>query len=211
MLYGNYKINKMKFGYARISTEGQKLDMQLDALLRAGVEQENIYTDISSGAKKDRLGFDKMLTKLRKGDEVIVWKLDRVARSVVHISKLMEGWEAEGIQFRSIQEAFFDTTSSHGRFVFTLFSAVAQLERDILIERTNAGLAAARKRGRKGGRPSGLSKESKKKAKVCAKLYKANTLTIEEIMEITGIGSKATFYKYLRYMEVEPDGFVPNK
>ncbi len=201
----------MKFGYARISTKDQKLDLQLDALLRAGVEQENIFTDISSGVKRDRPGFDKMLLKIRKGDEVIVWKLDRVARSVAHISKLMEGWEAEEIQFRSIMEPFFDTKSSHGKFVFTLFSAFAQLERDIIIERTNAGLEAARKRGRKGGRPSGLTKASKTKAKMCAKLYKTNDVTVEEIMEMTNIGSKATFYKYLRYMEIEPDGFVPKE
>lgn len=199
----------MKFGYARISTKDQNFDMQIDALLRAGVEEENIFKDISSGAKKERPGFDKMLMKIRKGDEVIVWKLDRVARSVAHISKLMEGWENEGVQFRSIQEPFFDTTSSHGRFVFTLFSAVAQLERDLIIERTNAGLEAAKKRGRKGGRPSGLTKESKAKAKMCASLYKANNMPVEEIMDTLKIGSKATFYKYLRFMGVEPDGFSP--
>lgn len=199
----------MKFGYIRISTKEQKMDMQIDALLRAGVEEQNLYKDISSGIKKERTGFDAMTAKLRRGDEVIVWKLDRVARSVAHISKLMEGWEAEGIQFRSIQEPFFDTTSSHGKFVFTLFSAVAQLERDLIVERTKAGLEAARKRGRKGGRPSGLSKASKKKARLCVKLYKTNTVTVEEIMEMTDIGSKATFYKYLRYMGVEPDGYVP--
>jgi len=199
----------MKFGYARISTKEQKFDMQIDGLLRAGVEDENIYKDVSSGVKREREGFDKMTSKLRKGDEVIVWKLDRVARSVIHISKLMEGWELEGIQFRSIQEPFFDTTSSHGRFVFTLFSAVAQLERDLIVERTNAGLAAARKRGRKGGRPHGLSKSAKLKAAMCAKLYKTNNTSVEEIMELTGIKSKATFYSYLRYMKIEPDGYVP--
>jgi len=199
----------MKFGYVRISTKDQKFDLQMDALLRAGVEEENIFKDISSGAKTTRPGFDKMLLKLRRGDEVLIWKLDRLARSVIHISKLMAGWEAEGIELRSIQEPFFDTKSSHGKFIFTIFSAFAQLERDIIIERTNAGLAAARKRGRKGGRPSGLSKSAKSKARVCASLYKANDMSIEEIMETTGIGSKATFYKYLRYMKVEPDGFVP--
>lgn len=199
----------MKFGYARISTKGQNIDMQIDALLRAGVEESNIYKDVSSGIKKERAGFDDMTSKLRRGDEVIVWKLDRMARSTVHIAKLMEGWEAEGIQFRSIQEPFFDTVSSHGKFVFTIFSAFAQLERDIIIERTKAGLDAARKRGRKGGRPYGLTVESKKKAKICAKLYKANLLSVEEIMDMTGVGSKATFYKYLRYMKIEPDGYVP--
>lgn len=201
----------MKFGYARISTKDQNMDMQTDALLRAGVKEQDIYTDISSGVRTERTGFDSMCSKLRRGDEVIVWKLDRMARSTIHVAKLMEGWEAEGVQFRSIQEPFFDTVSSHGKFVFTIFSAFAQLERDIIVERTKAGLEAARKRGRKGGRPSGLSKASKQKAKLCAKLYKANTITIEEIMEMNNIGSKATFYKYLRYMGVEPDGYVPKK
>ena len=201
----------MKFGYARISTKDQRFDMQLDALLKAGVEEENIFKDISSGAKKDRPNFDQLLMKLRKGDEIIVWKLDRIARSVAHISKLMELWEQQGVQFKSIQEAFFDTTSSHGRFVFTLFSAVAQLERDIIIERTKAGLESARKRGRKGGRPHGMTKASKRKAKLCASLYKANDMTVEEIMESVSIGSKATFYKYLRFMQVEPDGYAPPK
>jgi DNA invertase Pin-like site-specific DNA recombinase len=200
----------MKFGYARISTDTQKIDLQIDALLRAGVEKENIYTDVSSGAKRDRPGFDKLLSMLRRGDEVIVWSIDRVARSVAHISKLMEGWDHDGIQFRSIQEAFLDTTSSHGKFVFTLFSAVAQLERDLIVERTKAGLEAAKKRGRKGGRPHGLSVEAKKKAEMCAKLYKTNTISVEEIMEMAGVGSKATFYKYLRHQGVEPDGFVPD-
>ena len=199
----------MKFGYARTSTPDQKFDLQIDALLRAGVEEKNIYKDTSSGAKRERSGFDAMLSKLRKGDEILVWRLDRVARSVIHVAKLMQGWEEDGIQFRSIQEPFFDTSSGHGRFVFTLFSAIAQLERDIIIERTNAGLAAARKRGRKGGRPSGLTKEAKRKAALCKSLYKANDMTIEEIMEATNIGSKATFYKYLRFMNVDPDGFVP--
>lgn len=199
----------MKFGYARISTQSQNMDMQIDGLLRAGVEKENIFTDVSSGVKTIRGGLDNLCMKVRKGDEVIVWKLDRIARSVSHITRLIEGWEAEGIEFRSISESFFDTSSSHGKFVFTMFGAIAQLERDIIVERTKAGLEAARKRGRKGGRPHGLSKESKKKAKACAKLYKANAMTVQDIMESMSIGSKATFYKYLRYMNVEPDGYVP--
>lgn len=199
----------MKFGYARISTKDQNIDMQIDALLRAGVEEDNIYTDVSSGAKRQRESFDKMCMKLRKGDVVIAWKLDRIARSTKHISMLMDGWEKEGIEFRSVQEPFFDTTTSHGRFVFTMFSAIAQLERDIIVERTNAGLRAAAKRGRKGGRPHGISKAGKKKAKLIAKLYQANNMTVEDIMESMNIGSKATFYKYLRFEGIEPDGVTP--
>ena len=199
----------MKFGYARISTKDQNFDMQIDALLKAGVELEDIYKDASSGAKRERPEFDKMLQKLRKGDEVIVWRLDRVARSTRHISELVEAWDEEGVGFKSIQEPFMDTTSSYGKFMISMFGAFAQLERDIIVERTKAGLAAAHKRGRKGGRPHGLSKESKRKAKMCAKLYKANNICVEEIMDMVGIGSKATFYKYLRHEGIEPDGYTP--
>lgn len=90
----------------------------MDGLLRAGVLKENIFTDVSSGAKTQRQGFDNLCMKVRSGDEVIVWKLDRLARSVSHVTRLIEGWEVEGIEFRSISEPFFDTKSSHGKFVF---------------------------------------------------------------------------------------------
>lgn len=183
----------------------------MDAMLRAGVEQHNIYTDVTSGAKAERKGLDKMLAMLRRGDEVIVWKLDRLARSVSHLCKLVEGWEAEGIQFRSIQESFIDTTSSHGKFVLTLFSAVAQLERDLIIERTMAGLAAARKRGRVGGRRPGMTDAAKRKARLCESMYKDGTASVEEMCEAIGIKSKATFYKYLRSRNVEPDGTEPRE
>ena len=186
----------MKFGYIRISTKDQNFDLQIDALLKEGVEMKNIYRDIASGAREKRTGLDEMLMKLREGDIVVIWKLDRIARSVIHLAKLMQNFEKEGVQFKSVQEPFLDTTSSHGKFVFTLFSAVAQLERDLIIDRTNAGLQAAALRGRKGGRKPGLSKEAKKKAKACKAMYNDKKLTINEICENQKI-TKKTLYKYL--------------
>lgn len=193
----------MIFGYARISTKEQSFDLQLDALLKEGIEIENIYKDISSGAKAERKELDLLLSKLRKGDVVVVWRMDRVARSVIHFHKLMEMFSEKGVNFRSIQEPFIDTTTSHGKFVFTLFGAVAQLERDLIIERTNAGLESARSRGKFGGRKEGLSKEAEKKAIVAATLYNEGNLSVKEICKTINIGSKRTLYKYLRHRGVE--------
>ena len=193
----------MIFGYARISTKDQSLDLQMDALEKHGVELKNIYTDVASGVREKRKGLDDLLSKLREGDKIIVWKLDRIARSVIHLAKLIEEFETIGVEFKSVQEPFLDTSSSHGRFVYTLFSAVAQLERDLIRERTRAGLDAAAKRGRKGGRRPGLSKEAKKKAIVVEKLYLENKMSINDIMEIVDIKSKPTFYSYLRHRGVK--------
>ena len=193
----------MIFGYARISTKDQSLDLQMDALEKHGVELKNIYTDVASGVREKRKGLDDLLSKLREGDKIIVWKLDRIARSVIHLAKLIEEFETIGVEFKSVQEPFLDTSSSHGRFVYTLFSAVAQLERDLIRERTRAGLDAAAKRGRKGGRRPGLSKEAKKKAIVVEKLYLENKMSINDIMEVVDIKSKPTFYSYLRHRGVK--------
>ena len=192
----------MIFGYARISTKDQSLDLQMDALEKHGVELKNIYTDVASGVREKRKGLDDLLSKLREGDKIIVWKLDRIARSVIHLAKLIEEFEAIGVEFKSVQEPFLDTSSSHGRFVYTLFSAVAQLERDLIRERTRAGLDAAAKRGRKGGRRPGLSKEAEKKAIVVEKLYLENKMSVNDIMEVVDIKSKPTFYSYLRHRGV---------
>ncbi|TKD59039.1 recombinase family protein, partial [Flavobacterium sp. ASW18X] len=103
----------MKFGYARVSTKSQKHDLQVDAFLKEGIHPPNIYTDVSSGAKAERKGLDEMLKKLREGDTVVVWKLDRIARSLSHLAKLVEEFEQKGVHFKSIQESFIDTTSPH--------------------------------------------------------------------------------------------------
>ncbi|MBQ0733891.1 recombinase family protein [Aquimarina celericrescens] len=189
----------MLFGYARISTSSQNLDLQVDALLKAGVDIKNIYKDISSGAKAHRKNLDLMLDKLREDDIVIVWKMDRIARSVSHMLKLVEQFNELGVSFKSIQESFMDTTSAHGKFIFTLFSAIAQMERDIIIERTRAGLDSARRRGVQFGRKRGLNEEAKKKAILAEKYYRDNKLSITDIMKLVDIKSKPTLYKYLAH------------
>lgn len=189
----------MKFGYARVSTRSQKHDLQVDAFLKEGIKPKNIYADVSSGAKSERKGLDEMLGKLREGDTVVVWKMDRIARSLSHLTKLIEEFESRGVHFKSIRESFIDTSSSHGRFVFNLFASIAQLERDIIVERTRAGLESSRRRGVQLGRQPGLSDKAKQKAILAEKYYRDNKLSIDEIMKLIDIGSKRTLYKYLAY------------
>ncbi|SNZ01226.1 recombinase family protein [Flagellimonas pacifica] len=187
----------MTFGYARVSTKSQKHDLQVDAFLKEGIDAKNIYADISSGAKSERKGLDELLSKLREGDTVVVWKMDRIARSLSHLVKLIEDFESRGIHFKSIQENFIDTCSPHGKFVFNLFASIAQLERDIIIERTRAGLESSRRRGVRLGRQPGLSKKAQHKAILAEKYYRENKLSVEEIMKLIEVGSKRTLYKYL--------------
>ena len=187
----------MLFGYVRVSTKTQNPSLQIDALLKEGVSEKNIFRDVSSGAKSERHDLDLMISKLRKGDTLIVWKLDRIARSISHLLKLVDQFEKIGVKFKSINDPFVDTTSAHGKFVITLFGAVAQLERDIIIERTTAGLKSARRRGVQLGRKKGLGKEAKQKAILAASYYKENNLPIIDIMKLVGIKSKPTLYKYL--------------
>ena len=187
----------MLFGYVRVSTKTQNPSLQIDALLKEGVTEKNIYRDVSSGAKAERHDLDLMISKLREGDTVIVWKLDRIARSISHLLKLVDQFEKLGVKFKSINDPFIDTTSAHGKFIITLFGAVAQLERDIIIERTTAGLKSARRRGIQLGRKKGLGKEAKQKAMLAASYYKENKLPIVDIMKLVGIRSKPTLYKYL--------------
>ncbi|MBD0851951.1 recombinase family protein [Maribacter arenosus] len=187
----------MLFGYVRISTKTQNPGLQIDALLKEGVVEKNIYRDVSSGAKSERHDLDLMMSRLREGDTVIVWKLDRIARSISHLLKLVDEFEKLGVKFKSIKDPFIDTTSAHGKFVITLFGAIAQLERDIIIERTTAGLKSARRRGIQLGRKKGLNKIAKQKAILAASYYKENNLPIVDIMKLVGIKSKPTLYKYL--------------
>jgi DNA invertase Pin-like site-specific DNA recombinase len=189
----------MKFGYARVSTKSQKHDLQVDAFLKEGIDTKNIYADISSGAKSERKGLDELLSKLREGDTVVVWKMDRIARSLSHLVKLIEDFDKRGVHFKSIQENFIDTSSPHGRFVFNLFASIAQLERDIIIERARAGLESSRRRGVRLGRQPGLSKQAQHKAILAEKYYRDNKLSIQEIMKLIEVGSKRTLYKYLAH------------
>ncbi|WP_024773066.1 recombinase family protein [Aquimarina macrocephali] len=191
----------MLFGYARISTPSQKFDLQIDALLKEGVNEKNIYKDVSSGAKANRKNLDLLLGKLREEDVVIVWKMDRIARSVSHMLKLVDEFEQLEVGFRSLQEPFIDTTSAYGKFVLTIFSAVAEMERNIIVERTLAGQESARRRGAMIGRRKGLSKKAEAKSILAENYYRdeKNQLSIAEIMKLVDINSKATLYKYLTY------------
>lgn len=180
----------MLIGYARISTQEQTLDLQLDALHRTGCEQ--LYTDTASGAKTERKGLQDALDHLRAGDTLIVWRLDRLGRTLKQLIELINDFNARGIGFKSLQENI-DTTTSGGKLVFHIFGALAEFERDIIRERTHAGLQAARSRGRVGGRPKALNP---KKAALAKSLYESKEHSIKDICETLGI-SRATLYKYV--------------
>lgn len=184
----------MKFGYARVSTKEQVLDLQIDALKKAGCKK--IYQEKITGAKADRPELLKMTSQLREGDTVIVWKLDRLGRSLRDLVNLIEKFNAQGVGFLSLQDNI-NTTTPTGKLTFHIFAALAEFERDIISERTKAGLAAARARGRKGGRPKGLSKKAQDKARLAESLYKEQKLNIAEVCEHLHI-SKPTLYRYLR-------------
>ena len=140
-------------GYARVSTDGQDLSLQLDVLEQHDVPKDLIFTDKLSGAKSERPGLDKCLDVLQPGDTLAVWRLDRLGRSMRHLVTLIEDLRERGIGVRSISDGMIDTTSASGELIFHIFSALAQFERRLIQERTKAGLAAARVRGRKSGRP----------------------------------------------------------
>ena len=158
----------MKVGYARVSTFEQDLDLQMDALEKEGCDR--IFCDQGeSGAKDNRPEWDNCLDHLRKGDTLVVWKLDRASRSTKHLIELAEDLENRGIELRSLKEQI-DTASAMGKFFFRMTAAIAELERDIIRERTLAGLAAARSRGRKGGRKKSITEGQKLEAKRLAEL-----------------------------------------
>lgn len=143
----------MKIGYARVSTTDQNLDLQLDALLDAGVSRENIYDDKSSGRNDNRPGLDACLKALRKGDTLLVWKLDRLGRNFRHLINTVRELQDRGVAFTVLtgQGANIDTTTPNGKLTFGIFAALAEFERDLISERTKAGLNSARARGRRGG------------------------------------------------------------
>lgn len=180
----------MIFGYARVSTQDQNLELQIDALKNSGCEE--IFEEKITGTKKDRPVLNEMLKMLRIGDRVIVYKLDRISRSTKHLIDLSELFEEKGVEFVSLSDNI-DTSSSTGRFFFRMLASLAELERDIISERTKAGLRAARARGRKGGRPSVDSK----KAALAIKMYYSQDYSIRQIVEATGI-SQATLYRVLK-------------
>jgi DNA invertase Pin-like site-specific DNA recombinase len=180
----------MLIGYARVSTADQKLDLQRDALTSAGCGQ--IFTDTASGAKTARPGLVAALHACRAGDTLVVWKLDRLGRSLPHLVETVRELVARGVGFQSLQESL-DTTTSGGKLIFHIFASLAEFERDLIRERTQAGLAAARARGRKGGRPKGVD-EKKRKAALALQADKRRS--VREICEILNI-SRNTYYKYV--------------
>jgi DNA invertase Pin-like site-specific DNA recombinase len=180
----------MLIGYARISTLDQTLALQQDALTAAGCEQ--LYTDTISGSVTDRLGLSQALSHLRSGDTLVVWRLDRLGRSLPHLIETVRQLQERDIGFRSLQEQI-DTTTSGGKLVFHVFGALAEFERDLIRERTHAGLAAARARGRLFGRPKVLTP---RQVKQLQSLAKDERNTVAEICETLGI-SRATYYRYL--------------
>lgn len=178
-------------GYARVSTTDQDAQLQHDALTAAGCYR--IFTDTASGALQSRPELDKLLDQLRPGDTLVVWRLDRLGRSIRHLIDQLSDLQDRGIGFRSLQENI-DTTTSGGRLVFHIFASLAEFERDLITERTNAGLAAARARGRTGGRPTLLSGD---KLATARKLYDQQDMTVAQIGEVLGV-SRTTIYRALR-------------
>jgi len=188
----------MDIGYARVSTREQNLDLQVDALHRAGCGK--IYQEVVSGAKADRPVLDALLADLRQGDVLVIWKLDRLGRSLRHLVELATALLEKGVGLKSINDPI-DTTTSSGRLTFNLFACLSEFERDLIRERTQAGLTAARARGRLGGRPKGLSPEAQKTAWAAETLYRERSLSVREIADKLGI-AKSTLYEYLRHRGV---------
>ena len=179
----------MILGYARVSTDDQNLDLQRDALKSAGCER--VYEEKASGGKTDRAELSRLLENVRSGDTVVVWRLDRVGRSLKHLIAVIEQLECLGVGFQSVTESI-DTTTPGGRLVFHIFASLAEFERALIRERTRAGLAAARARGRQGGRPAVLDAG---KQKIAQALRNDTSQSVTAICKTLGI-SRATFYRY---------------
>lgn len=181
----------MLIGYARVSTQDQYLRMQEDALKSSGCEE--IFTDIASGVKTALPGLHSALSHLRKGDVLVVWQLDRLGRTLAHLIQTVKELNDKGIGFKSLRENI-DTTTSGGQLIFHIFGALAQFQRELIRERTNAGLKAARARGRLGGRPHFLDKRDITRLKAH---YDKGDLSINEICKLFNI-TKPTLYRYLQ-------------
>jgi len=189
----------MKFGYARVSTQDQNLSLQLDALKAAGCQK--VYQEKASGAKSDRPELQKLLEHVREGDTIVIWKLDRLGRSLTHLVELVTKLDAQGVGLISLHDPI-DTTTAQGRLVFRIFASLAEFEREVIRERTVAGLASARRRGQKLGRKEGLSKEAEDKSRIAESLYKEGILSANNVAKQLNI-SKTTLYVYLRHRGVE--------
>lgn len=182
---------KRKIGYARVSKEDQDLKLQIDELKAAGCER--IFTDKASGAKVERNGLIECLRALEKEDALIVWRLDRLGRSLTHLVGIVEDLRSRGIGFRSLRDGHIDTTTASGELVFNIFATLAQFERRLIQERTRAGLSAARARGRRGGRKPVTADNPQVRA---ARQMHDGNMSIREICSSLKI-SKTTLYRYL--------------
>lgn len=187
---GTFGGMEKRFGYARVSTVAQTADMQVDALRRAGCDR--VFVETASGAKAHRPELDHMIEMLREGDVVVVWRLDRLGRSMQNLIELMNRFQRMGVGFVSLTEAI-DTTTPGGMLAFNLFASLAQFEHDLIRERTRAGLDTARARGRTGGRPRKLDD---RKIREIRRLYESKALTVRQIADLMHVG-RSTVYRAL--------------
>ena len=194
----------LKLGYARVSTKDQALDLQLDALKKAGCSK--IYTETVSGVQTGRPALAKVLDNVRSGDVLVIWKLDRLGRSLKNLIEIVNELRQRKVGLKSLDDPI-DTTTSHGRLTFNIFASLAEFERDCIRERTNAGLIAARARGRTGGRPKGLSEGAEQTACAAETLYREGQLSSQQIADRLPV-SKSTLYAYLRHRGVPISGYT---
>ncbi len=188
----------MKIGYARVSTKEQNLALQVKALKSAGCTI--IHKEIASGAKTDRPILNRILEDLRPKDTLVIWKLDRLGRSLSHLVTLVNELLNQKVSIISLNDPI-DTTTAQGKFAFNIFASLAEFERDLIKMRTKAGLDAALTKGRRGGRPKGLTKKALEKACAAETLYKEQKLSTRKLAAHLGI-SRATLYSYLKYRNV---------
>jgi len=189
----------MKIGYARISTKEQSLSMQVDALKKVGCDQ--IHEEVASGAKTARPVLEEVMRNIRENDTLVIWKLDRLGRNLVHLIHLTNKLIEKKVGLISLNDPI-DTSTAQGRMIFGIFATLAEFERELIRERTQAGLKSARARGRKGGRPKGMSQSAIEKAAIAEALYKNGTIPVKKIAEQLDI-SKTTLYLYLRSRNVQ--------
>lgn len=185
----------MLIGYCRVSKDdgSQSVEMQRDALVAAGVDPRFIYEDEISGVCEDRPGLDSCLMSLRPGDVLVIWRLDRLGRKLKHLIEMVEGFSARGVGLKVLTGVPIDTTSAHGKFVFTIFAGLAEYERELIRERTLAGLASARLRGRLGGRKPKMTAE---KLEIAQAAMKGGRIIVRDLARQLGV-TTATLYSYV--------------
>ena len=193
----------MIIGYARVSTKDQNLDLQLDALNKEKCER--IFKEVISGAKSERPVLQDMLNQVRPSDVIVIWKLDRLGRSLKNLVDIVGQLIKQDVGLKSLHDNI-DTTTPQGRLTFNIFASLAEFERDLISERTKAELEAARARGRNGGKPKGLSQQAISTACAAETLYKEGKLGVNQIVKQLGI-AKNTLYKYPRYRNVKINGY----